>query len=111
MRDLWKATAAALVVMLVGVAAQAQDSANSIVHTRNNGYRSVAVTPSNTPMLPTSAIFNGNSTACNIQMQLNGDSTTIVWNNVQAGEILPVQAVLIPSGSTTCTNLIALYDR
>ena len=88
----------------------AQDQGSSFSHVRNNGYRSAAITPSNTPITATSAIYNGNSVACNITMQLNGDSSTIVWQNVQPGEILPVQAVLI-TASTTCANLVALYDR
>ena len=100
---------AAAVALSVG-RVDAQDQAHSISHVRDNGYRSAAITPSNTQIIATSAIYNGNSTACNITMQLNGDSSTIVWQNVQPGEILPVQAVLI-TAATTCANLVALYDR
>lgn len=89
----------------------AQQQASSIENVRNNAWRSAAITPGTTPILPTSAIFNGDSTACNITMALNGDQgNTVVWNNVQPGEILPVQAVLI-TAATTCTGLVALYDR
>lgn len=106
-----KSLLVAAALLTLCAAAYAQDAANSISHVRNNGFRSAAITPSSTPILATSAIFNGNSTACNITMQLNGDTTTTLWQNVQPGEVLPVQAVLVPSSGTSCTNLIALYDR
>ena len=102
--------ALALLAACVAAPAYAQNQATSLQNVRNNAFRSAAITPGTTPILPTSAIFNGAAAACNITMQLNGDSGTIVWNNVQPGEILPVQAVLI-TAATTCTNLIALYDR
>ena len=106
----WLAVLLAAAVALSVGHVDAQDQASSIGHVRNNGYRSALVTTGNTPIIATSAIFNGNATACNITMQLNGDSSTIVWQNVQPGEILPVQAVLI-TAATTCSNLVALYDR
>jgi hypothetical protein len=102
-----------LAIVLAGGAllpAEAQDQASSINHVRNNGYRSAAIT-NGAAMLPTSAVFNGDGSACNITMQLNGDSTTLLWQDVQPGEILPVQAVLVASSGTTCTNLVAIYDR
>ena len=107
----WFAVLLAAFVALWSGVVDAQNQASQISNVRNNGYRSAAITPGTTPILPTSAIFNGNSTACNITMALNGDGgTTQVWQNVQPGEILPVQAVLI-TAATTCTNLLAIYDR
>lgn len=108
MRSFWIPVAA--LALFAAIPAHAQDAATTIVHARNNGYRSVVITPSNTPILATSAIFNGNATACNITMQLNGDSGTIVWQNVQPGEVLPIQAVLVTAAST-CVNMIAIYDK
>lgn len=76
----------------------------------NQGYSSAAITPSDTvPINRTRAIYNGNATACNINMQLVGDTAAIVWNNVQPGAYLAVQATLVKNTSTTCTNLIAIY--
>ena len=76
----------------------------------NQGYASAAITPSDTVKIQvTRAIFNGNAAACNINMQLNGDSAAVVWQNVPSGAILPVQAVLVKSASTTCSNLVAIY--
>lgn len=105
LRSAWLAA----LLALAPVASLAQNQASQISNVRNNGFRSAAITPGSTFITATSAVFNGGSAACNITMQLNGDSTTTTWNNVQPGEILPVQAVLIPS--TTCTGLIAIYDR
>ena len=101
----------AALIGCMALPAYAQDQASSLEHVRNNAWRSAAITPGTTPILPTSAIFNGDSTACDITMALNGDQgNTIAWDNVQPGEILPVQAVLV-TAATTCTNLIALYDH
>lgn len=76
----------------------------------NQGYSSIAITPNDTTKIAvTRAIYNGNASACNINMQLNGDSAAIVWSNVPSGAVLPVQAVLVKNASTTCTNLIAIY--
>jgi hypothetical protein len=87
----------------------AQNQASQISNVRNNGYRSAAIAASANPIIPTSAIFNGSAAACSITMQLNGDTAAATWSNVQPGEILPVQALIV--SSTTCTGLIALYDR
>jgi len=108
--------AAAAIVLGLGIglmtAAIAQDQASSISHVRNNGWRSAAVTPSDsTKITVTSALFVGAAAACNINMLLNGDTVAVLWSNVQPGEILPVQAVLVKSSSTTCTGIVALYDR
>lgn len=79
---------------------------NSVV---NQGYAALAITPNDTVKFAvTRGIFNGNATACNIVAQLNGDSTTHTFNNVQSGQILPIQAVLVTT-SSSCTNMIALY--
>lgn len=78
--------------------------------TTNQGYASAAITPSDTKQIPvTRAVFNGNATACNIIMELNGDSAAEPWDNVPSGAILPVQAVLVKSTGTTCSNLLAIY--
>ena len=76
----------------------------------NQGYSSAAITPSDTVNIKvTRAIYNGNATACNIAMQLNGDTASVVWSNVPSGAILPVQAVLVKSTLTTCGTLVAIY--
>jgi hypothetical protein len=76
----------------------------------NQGYSSAAITPSDSVQIQaTRAIYNGNATACIISMQLNGDTAPVTWNNVQPGQILPVQAILVRATTTTCTGLIAIY--
>jgi hypothetical protein len=80
----------------------------SVVNQANFG---VAVTPSNTTILPlTKALFIGNSTACNIEVQFSpGSSTPVTFNDVQSGEILPFAVIGVLSTSTTCTGIVALY--
>ncbi len=84
-----------------------QPGANPI---SNQAFSSAAVTPSDTTVLrPTRALYaNGGSSACTIIGQLNGDTTTQSYQNVQPGEILPFQFVKV-GASSTCTNIIAVF--
>lgn len=81
--------------------------------TQNQAYSAVAVTPSNTAKFaPTRALYiagTSGAAACNIVVLLNGASSNVTFTNVQPGEILPVQAILIASSSTTCASTLALY--
>lgn len=108
------ALALLVLTLLWIVAAFAQNSAGGgAQHERNNAFRSFAVTPSDSVVLangPTSALYMGAAAACNITMKLNGDATAVLFSNVQPGEILPVQALLIQATGTTCTAIVALYD-
>jgi hypothetical protein len=74
----------------------------------NQAWNSVAVTPAATPIPVTRALYNGNATACSITITPNGSSTQVTFQNVQPGELLPIQAVVV-AASTTCGSLIALY--
>ena len=75
----------------------------------NQAWNAVAVTPSDsTTLTPTRAIYNGGSSACSIYITPNGGTTSVLFANVQPGEILPVQAKVIGT-STTCTGVVALY--
>lgn len=80
----------------------------------NQGSTSAAITPADATNLTggaTRAIFNGNATACNINMKLKGDTTAVIWKNVQSGQILPVKVLQVYSTSTTCTDLVAIYGE
>lgn len=74
----------------------------------NQAWSAVAITPSSASIAVTRAIYNGAAAACNIVITPNGTTTQVTFQNVQPGEILPVQAIVVAS-STTCTNLLALY--
>lgn len=59
---------------------------------------------------PTRAVYNNASSACAITMQMNGAAagTTVQFQNVQPGEILPVQETSITA--TSCSpNPIECY--
>lgn len=76
----------------------------------NQGYNSVAITPSDTTQIgPTRALFMGAAAACTITIVPNGSSTAVAFANVQPGEILPVQASLVKNTGTTCTGIVAIY--
>lgn len=82
---------------------------NSSLTVLNQAQKTVTVTPGATVLPPTRAVQIGSATACNISMQLLGDSSATTWTNVQPGAILPVQATVIPAAGTTCTPILALY--
>ena len=76
----------------------------------NQGIKSAAVTPSDTAVIiGTRAIYNGNSSACNIALKLTQDSVAVTYQNVQPGEFMPLQAVVIMNTNTTCSNLVAVW--
>jgi len=52
------------------------------------------------------AIYNGNASACNITVTMNG-GTSVQFQNVGAGQILPIQATVVSASS--CSNLLVLY--
>lgn len=56
----------------------------------------------------TRAIYNGNSSACDITIRLNMDVTPIDFKNVQPGAVLSgfMATEVTPTG---CSNLVALY--
>jgi hypothetical protein len=75
----------------------------------NQAWSAVAVTPNDSTIIaPTRALYNGASPACTIVVTTNGASVSVTFQNVQPGEIIPVQAIKVGSGST-CTGIIALY--
>lgn len=78
--------------------------------TYNQGLSARAITPSNTTIItPTRAIFIGDASTCNIALRLVRDTAAVTFNNVQPGEILPVQAIQVMSSGTSCSNSVALY--
>jgi hypothetical protein len=103
---------ALLGLLLLPAAARADGVASNPLWTANQAQNAFAVTASdsaNLPQGPTSALYNGNSSACNIKMMLKGDSAAVTWDSVQPGQILPVRAIQVYATGTTCSNLVALY--
>lgn len=71
-----------------------------------------AVTPNDSANLPGGvcrALYVG--TSGNVALWSEGSQTTVVFNNVLGGSILPVRAlrVLAAGSGTTASNIIALY--
>lgn len=106
-----KAFALLIALFSVGTAfAQSQPQPPAGAPVLNQGISAVAVTPSDTTVLvPTRALFNGNATACNISVVFYTSGTAVVFNNVQAGQILPIAVMQVKSTATTCSNIVALY--
>lgn len=101
------ALAAALLLLAGTAAAQSVPQGQPVL---NQGYELRAVTPSDTAtILVTRALYIGNSSACNIAVVGNGDSTAVTLSNVQPGEILPLQVTKVMSTNTTCTGTVAIY--
>lgn len=82
---------------------------NASLNTQNQAQKTVTITPGAAVFAPTRAVQVGSAAACNISMQLLGDSSPTTWTNVQPGSILPVQATSIVAAGTTCTPILALY--
>jgi hypothetical protein len=69
-----------------------------------------AITPSNTVNLPsvTKALYVGGSG--NISVFMEYDTTTpVVFNNAQAGSVLPIRVVRVLATNTTATGLVGLF--
>ena len=75
---------------------------------RGNAYTAVAVAPNDSTDLtnPGAALYVG--TGGNIKVNM-ADNTTITFNNVQDGTVLPILVNRVHSTDTTATNIIALY--
>lgn len=100
--------AIAALFLLCPLAARADNTTQQVT---NQATASAAVTPSDSTVLnpPTTALFNGNASACNMALILQKDGSTVTtWNNVQPGQILPVRAKQIMA-ATTCSNIVAMY--
>lgn len=106
-----KAIALLLVLFGTGAAfAQSQPQPPAGASVLNQAISAAAVTPSDSTILvPTRALFNGNATACNISVVFYTSGTAVVFDNVQAGQILPISVQQVKSTSTTCSNIVALY--
>jgi hypothetical protein len=76
----------------------------------NQGIQSATITPSDTTVIVgTRALYNGTATACNIAVKLTKDTTAVTFSNVQPGEFMPLQAVVIMNTNTTCTSIVAVW--
>ena len=72
------------------------------------GYEGVAISPSDTNNLAAAirAIYIG--VAGNVKLKTPG-GTDLTFVGLQAGAILPMQAIRVYNTSTTATNLIGIY--
>ena len=77
------------------------------------GLYSVAVTPSDTVSISTTAtgtipraLYVG--TGGNVVV-VNEDATTVTFTNVQGGSIIPIRCIRVNSTSTTASNIVALF--
>lgn len=76
----------------------------------NQALNGVAVTNSDSTVITaTRALFNGNSTACNIAVQFVNGSGSVTLQNVAAGQLLPISVNKVFNSNTTCSNIVALY--
>ena len=72
------------------------------------GYDGEVISPSDISNLPTMARALYIGSVGNVKL-VTSKGTTLEFINLQAGSILPVQAVKVFNTSTTCTNLIAIF--
>lgn len=73
-----------------------------------NPYNAKSVTPSDTLNLTNpSVIFCGG--AGNIKVTSALSSGTVIFTNMASGSFLPLVVKRVWSGSTTCTNMIAMW--
>lgn len=78
----------------------------------NQALNGVAVAPAdgtNLSLGATRALYNGNSTVCNIAVILTNDTVAVTFNNVQPGEFMAIRARTVQNTGTSCTNILALY--
>lgn len=75
----------------------------------SSAYKGVAVTPSDSTILPDGVrrLWVGGAGA--VAVVLAGDTTPVTLAAVPAGTMLEVQVSKVMSTSTTATNIIALY--
>ena len=62
--------------------------------------------PSNAAVPITAVIYVG--TAGNVQVQ-TAQNETVIFSNVLAGTVIPLQVVRVWTTNTTATNLVAIY--
>lgn len=74
----------------------------------SSGFRFVAVTPSDSTMLPDGVRGLYVGTGGNLVL-LDTDSSAVTFTAVPGGTILPVQVKRVNSTNTTASNIVALY--
>ena len=73
-----------------------------------NPYSAEAVTPSDSSDLTNpSVLYVGG--AGNLKVTSAKNSGTVTFNNLAAGDFLPVVVTRVWSGSTTCSNIISMW--
>ena len=69
----------------------------------------VAVTPSNSTDLSTSARSLYVGTGGDVVLDTVGAETSVTFANVAAGTVLPVRVARVRATGTTASNIVALY--
>ena len=73
----------------------------------NQGFDAAVITVA-TPFQVSRAIYNGNATACNFTVTMNG-GTSLQFQNNPPGTYNPIQVTNISASSCTAGVLIAIY--
>jgi hypothetical protein len=73
----------------------------------NQGWNAAVIT-TGTAYTLSRAIFMGGAAACNITFTMNGGAS-VQFQNVQPGEILPVQTTLVSATTCTAGTLIDIF--
>jgi hypothetical protein len=79
--------------------------------TLNQGIQARLLTKSDTTVIQkTRGLFIGDAAACNLTVRFVGDTVAqaVALNNVQPGELLPIQIIQLMA-ATTCTTVVAIY--
>ena len=80
-----------------------------------SAHDAVAVTKSDATVIPTTrALYVGATGNIAVRMAdrsptLGGDGTTVIFNSVPAGFVLPIQVDQVLSTGTTASSIVALY--
>lgn len=79
----------------------------------NPATRAEVVTPSDGSDLPegtTQSVYVGTSGDLAVNL-VGSEADARIFKNVNAGQVLPIQATRIRATSTTADNILALYNR
>ena len=84
-------------------------AANRVRRDVSSAWKGVAVTPSNTTVLPDGvrAVWVGGTG--DLAVTMSGDTAAVTLSGVPTGTLLPIQVSKVMSTNTTATLIVALY--
>ena len=74
----------------------------------NQGWTAAVITVGTTYQT-SRAVYNGNATACNITFTMNGNTASVLFQNVQSGQILPIQTINVSATTCGAGTLVEIY--